>query len=32
MFVTPAAGLGVMLATLRGLRGDQAPGRLLRST
>jgi K+-transporting ATPase ATPase A chain len=26
MFVTPAAGLGVMLATLRGLRGDKHLG------
>src|SRR5262249_25386788 len=26
MFVTPAAGLAVMLATLRGLRGDQHLG------
>ena len=30
MFVTPAVGLAVMLATLRGLRGRLAPGRLLR--
>ena len=26
MFVTPAAGLAVMLATLRGLRGDRHMG------
>ena len=26
MFVTPAAGLCVMLATLRGLRGDRDMG------
>ena len=26
MFVTPAAGLAVMLATLRGLRGDKHLG------
>ena len=28
-FVTPACGLAVMLAVIRGLRGERAPGRLL---